>query len=395
VLVNSTDAIVKTAKHDANGFYVPARTTAVFSRISQKSCAPYPVDLFVRGSFSDWADPPKPEYKLAFLGGKDYSVSAPVTLPAQGKPAFKIAGADWNAAATDCGVAPSTNAWLGQPLTLTCGKVPGFDSNINLQVSAAGNYTFSLNAASTVNPVLTVTKSPPVAPTVFVRGGFNGWDASLPMAWDGESIYTSVGSVAAGTFEFKVEAGNWATLDCGGPAGAANGSTKAVIGQPLTLTCKTNPADPGPSNLGITIASAGSYVFAVDASDQAALKLLVEPSPVTNISPPDCTGDTNVFVRGLASDWSCGAANKMNYLGFGTYRLDKVVAPTDVFKIATANWSTVNCGGAADGDKAAIGTPYTLTCGDPSKNLGLATSVGGTYRFKYTKTDGKLLVTGP
>jgi pullulanase len=122
--------------------------------------------------------------------------------------------------------------------------------------------------------------------------------------------------------------------------------------------------------------------------------LLVEPSPVTNISPPDCTGDTNVFVRGLAGDWSCGAANKMNYLGFGTYRLDKVVAPTDVFKIATANWSTVNCGGAADGDKAAVGTPYTLTCGDPSKNLGLATSVGGTYRFNC-EADGRLLVKGP
>jgi hypothetical protein len=91
VLASSTDPIVKTAKHDANGFYIPARTTAAFSRTEQRSCAPYPVDMYVRGSFNDWADPPKPEYKLEFLGGKDYAVSAPVTLPATGDPAFKIA----------------------------------------------------------------------------------------------------------------------------------------------------------------------------------------------------------------------------------------------------------------------------------------------------------------
>jgi len=395
VLVNSTDPIVRTAKHDANGFYVPARTTAVFRRAEQKSCAPYPVDMYVRGSFNDWADPPKPEYKLEFLGGKDYSVSAPVTLPATGKPAFKIAAANWSAAATDCGVAPDTNAWLGQPLTLTCGKVPGFDSNINLQASVAGNYKFSLNAASTVNPVLTVARvSPSNDQTLYVRGGFNNWDTSLPTTWDDESIYTGVGSIAAGTFEFKVEAGNWATLDCGGPRGAANGSTKAEIGQPLALTCG-QVAGQGPSNLGLTVPSAGQYVFAVDATDQAALKLVVEPAPVTDTTPDDSPDDTNVFVRGLGGDWSRGPLNQMNYLGFGTYRLDKVVsAGAQEFKIATADWAKVNCGWATKGQQVAIGTPFAMAC-PGAENLVLSPTIAGTYRFKYTKADGNLLVTGP
>ncbi|HEX6571294.1 MAG TPA: pullulanase-type alpha-1,6-glucosidase, partial [Steroidobacteraceae bacterium] len=237
VLVTSTDPVVKTAKHDANGFFVPARTTAVFTRVAQTSCAPYAKDLFVRGSFNDWGNPsPTDQYKLQFLGGKDYSVSVPVTV---GPQQFKIADARWTAD-TNCGAAADgATAWLGQPFAMVCSN----DSkNIGLTAPSAGNYTFSLNAASTTNPTLTVGRtSPSNDQTVFVRGGFNNWDTSLPTIWDGERIYTSAafapdaapGTGGFGPFEFKVATGDWSTLDCGGPRGAANGSTVAVIGQPL------------------------------------------------------------------------------------------------------------------------------------------------------------------
>jgi pullulanase len=398
VLVASTDAVVKTARHDANGFYVPARTTAIFERAEQKSCSPFPVDMYVRGSFTGWADPPPDSSRLEFLGGKDYARSMAVTLPGDGnKPAFKIASADWNAAAYDCGVAPGTNAWLGIPVTLTCGKVTNFDSNLALQVADAGDYTFSLNAVTTTNPVVTVTRTPASSLPVFVRGGFNSW-GQQPLVWDGESIYTSVGSVAAGTYQFKIATADWESLDCGGPKGQPNGSTSAVIGEELPLACRTSGAEQGPSNLGLTVTTAGDYVFAVKGTDPSALTLLVEPAPVTNIDPAaNCPGDTNVFVRGLGGDWGCSASNKMNYLGFGTYRLDKPVVSGNVFKIATADWSTVNCGGPAGANvNVPIGATYTLVCGDPATtNLGVAAAAGGTYRFKYTRSDNKLLVTGP
>ncbi len=371
VLAASTDPVVQTARHDASGFFVPPRTTAVFYRASQRSCAPYPRDIFVRGSFNNWGNPtPTDQYKLQFLGGKDYSVSAPIGTAEAHQ--FKIADAGWTPD-TNCGVAADgVNIALGLPVTLTCADGT---KNIGFNAAVAGNYTFSLNATSTVNPVLTLTRSPPAAPTVFIRGLFGDWGTTLPMSWDGESFYTSTVAATAGDTQFKIATGDWASLNCGG---APNTSPTVTIGQPFALTCGD-----GTTNLGISFAAAGDYVFSVDASNQSALRLLVEPKPV------------NVFVRGLGGDWSDGAQNLMNYLGAGTYRLDKAVVTGDAFKIASSDWATVNCGGTSANKTVTPGTPFALACGDGTENLGIATTVNGTYRFRYTRSDSKLLVTGP
>ena len=69
----SADAVVRTATHGANGFFVPARTTAVFRRASQTSCAPFSRDIFVRGVGADWAA--SPANQLQFLGGTIYQVT--------------------------------------------------------------------------------------------------------------------------------------------------------------------------------------------------------------------------------------------------------------------------------------------------------------------------------
>jgi hypothetical protein len=270
VLASSTDAVVKTAKHDANGFYVPARTTAVFERADQKSCAPFPVDMFVRGSFNDWGNnnATLPSYRLQFQGGTQYVVSsAAVTLPASGLPEFKIADANW-VAATNCGgtVAGQT-LQLGQPSTLRCGDGT---PNLLLNATQPGNYTFSLNAASTVNPVLTVTRTSPSNDlTAYIRGGFNSWGLANPMTWDGEDAYTAIlARPDGGATNFKIATEDWSTLDCGG----ATGGTSVTIGQPYTLTC-----GPGTSDIGVTFPASGNYAFVVDASDPASLKVTVEP----------------------------------------------------------------------------------------------------------------------
>jgi pullulanase len=376
VLASSTDPVVKTSTHGAGGFYVPARTTAVFQRAEQKSCAPFPVDMFVRGSFNDWgSEATRPNYKLQFLGGTQYALSgAAVTLPATGLPQFKIADAN-RAAATNCGgTAAGQKVLIGQPVTMKCGvDTP----NLALSATVAGNYTFSLNAASTVNPVLTVTRtSPSKDKTVFIRGLFGDWGTTRSMAWDGESYYAGVvNAAAAGATAFKIATEDWSALNCGGPAGA---SASVTIGQPYTLSCRD-----GTSNLGVNFPSAGDYAFSVDASNQAELKLTVEPKPI------------DVFVRGINADWSDGAQNKMSYLGSGTYRLDRAVAAgLTEFKIASSDWSTVNCGWSSKGQQVTIGTPFTMTC-PGSENLNLTAPAAGTYRFKYTKGNNGLLVTGP
>ncbi len=107
----SVDPVVRTARHDANGFFVPARTTAVFRRASQTSCAPFSRDIFVRGIGADWAA--SPANQLQFQGGTIYEVTK--TLAAGQDPdGFKIADADWTSG-TDCGA--EKPVVFGEPLT--------------------------------------------------------------------------------------------------------------------------------------------------------------------------------------------------------------------------------------------------------------------------------------
>jgi len=384
----SADAVVKTAKHDAGGFYVPARTTAVFRRVTpaQTSCAPYPRDMYVRGGFNDWGNPtPTEQYRLQFLGGTGYSVSAPVS-PA-GNYEFKIADAGWTAS-TNCGAgAAGDTIRLGIPLGLECRDGSG---NLKLSAPSAGNYTFALDAADIAKPVLTVTKSAPTPLTLFVRGGFNDWGngpaPTAPLAWDGVSTYRAVISgLAAASFEFKIADNDWGgttggATNCGGKAGA----TTVTVGTPFALNC----ADGSP-NMGITFPSAGSYLFAINWVNPAAPQLTVEKLPV----------ETPVFVRGIGGDWTDGAANRMNYLGGGIYALNKgVAAAANEFKIASTDWATVNCGAGAAGDTVTIGTTLAVACGDGTGNLKLTPAKAGTYTFTYKRISaaaGEVTVTGP
>ena len=382
----SADAVVRTATHDASGFFVPARTTAVFRRAAQTSCAPYPRDLFVRGGFNDWGNPtPSDVYKLQFLGGKAYSVSAPIN--AAGTYEFKIADAGWTAD-TNCGAgAAGGGVRLGVPLTLECQANSG---NLNMTASVAGNYTFALDATSLLNPVLTVTKSPPTPLTLFVRGGFNDWGngpaPTAPLAWDGIDTYRAlIASVTAGTYEFKVADNDWGGTTAGATnCGGATGGLAVTLGQPFALTCADSS-----QNMGVTFPATGSYLFAVNWSNSASPQLTVEPLPVA----------VPIFVRGIGGDWSDGAQNQMSYLGGGIFSLNKAVAATaNDFKIASSDWATLDCGAGAAGGAVTVGTPLALACGAGTGNLSVTPAAAGTYTFKFRRVDataGELTITGP
>jgi pullulanase len=381
----SADAVVRTAKHDASGFYVPARTTAVFRRAAQTSCAPYPRDLYVRGSFTDWANPPTEQYKLQFLGGTGYSVSAPIGTA--GNHEFKVADAGWTAS-TNCGAGAAGNGVrLGIPLQLECRDGTG---NLKMSAPTTGNYTFALDAADTAKPALTVTKTPPTPLTMFVRGSFNDWGngpaPTAPLAWDGVSTYRVVISgLAAASFEFKIADNDWGNTtggatNCGGRAGA----TTVTVDTPFALNCAG-----GSPNMGITFPSPGNYLFAVNWSNAASPQLTVEKLPV----------EVPVFVRGIGGDWTDAPANQMKYLGGGVYSLNKAVAATaNEFKIASTDWATVNCGAGAAGDTVTIGTTLAVACGDGTGNLKLTPAKAGTYTFTYKRNSaaaGEVTVTGP
>ena len=374
----SADAVVRTASHDAAGFHVPARTTAVFRRAAQTSCAPYPRDIFVRGIGTDWSD--SLGNRFEFLGGTQYRVVK--SLAAGPDPdGFKIADSAWTSG-TDCGA--TSPVVFGEPLTLAC-QAPG-NGNIGMTVGVAGDYVFSLDAASTANPTLIVTKSPAYAAPLFVRGVGTDWSDSpanqMQQAAD-SNVYRAVINVATAGADadggFKIASSDWSTADCGS-------STALTLGEPLTLVC--NAA--GNGNIAVTWPQTGTYLFALDATNPAAPVLTVEKTPF----------NVDLFVRGVGTDWSDSATNKLTYLGAGLYRARRPatagVDPDGGFKIASSDWATADCGASTG---LTLGEPLTLVCNAAGNgNIAVTWPADGTYTFSLNATNPsapQLTVTGP
>jgi pullulanase len=379
VLVSSVDATVKTATFDStNGFRVPPRTTAVFVKNVQTSCSPYGVPIFVRGSFTDWAATPTSEMK--YVGGTSYQRTIAVTAGAQ---QFKVADNDWTGASNCGAAADGLSVPLAKPTVLLCDNN---SKNLGFTPPAAGDYTFSLDAANKVNPVLVVGKAAPFgSTTMYVRGGFNDWGngpaPSAPMTWDGLTKYRAeVLNMPAGAYQFKVADANWTgASNCG----AAAGGTSVTLGLPFALTC-----DNGSQNIGLTLAAAGSYLFAVDGSNPAALQLTVEQMPFA----------AALYVRGLNTDWSASTPTRMSYLGSGLYKYTvQLAASAQQFKVADAGWTDgTNCGTATP---VAVGAPLTLKCVGPGNdNIAFTVPSAGFYDFSMNATSTTapvLTVSGP
>jgi pullulanase len=378
VLRTSVDTVVRTATHDAtDGFTVPARTTAVFVKPAQASCAPFPVAVFVRGIGGDWSANPARE--LNFIGGSAYAVN--IAVPT-GNQSFKIADADWTAA-TNCG-----GATVGETVALATPKpiVCNADSrDLGFLPPRAGNYVFALDATNVANPLLTVSSAPPTATQLFVRGGFNDWGngpaPTAPLAWDGIQTYRAViENLAASSYNFKIADNGWTgPTNCGG----ATDGTSVTIGQPYTLTCSADSKD-----VSVTFPSVGSYLFAVDGSDPASLKVTVEKVPFA----------AALYVRGLNGDWSDATGNRMTFLGNGIYQHKRTLAiSTQDFKIADSGWTAgSDCGAASP---LSVGSPLTLACTGPGNgNISFAVPAAGTYTFSLDANNPAapgLVVSGP
>ena len=113
------------------------------------SAAPYAVDLFVRGSFNGWGT----GHRMKFDAEENAYVAEVELVP--GGHEFKIASADWST--VDLGAADDGYVELGVPEPV----MPVSFSNLYLEVTEAGVYSFTLDTSNMAALAVTVAPSRP------------------------------------------------------------------------------------------------------------------------------------------------------------------------------------------------------------------------------------------
>lgn len=197
---------------------------------------------------------------------------------------------------------------------------------------------------------------------IYLRGGLNDWETSLPFSYQGNDRYILDVQLETGSFEFKIADQSFSAVNLGG-------GFPVTVGQPQTLYQQGN-------NLSLTITQAGGYRFELDASNSSSPTLTIIPDDPTAIPPP--YGNHTLYLRGSLNGWGTGMP--LAYEGDGIYQATLALpAGTHQFKIADADWG--GTGGAN------LGGNLTLTAGDTvtlvpgsNDNLTLSLAAGDDYR---------------
>ncbi len=203
----------------------------------------------------------------------------------------------------------------------------------------------------------------PYGDTIFyVRGGMNGWGEVDAFDYVGDGIYQAAVTVTAGDYEFKVASGDWSTINIGAPAG----DNVVTEGEEKILLPGSN------DNLNISIATDGTYLFTLDASNTGTPSLTV-----TNEEP---FVGTSVYIRGDMNGW--GEVDELTYMGKGIYQATvTLTASTPNFKVASGDWSTVNMGAPAGDNEITEGEVQSLVSGS-NDNFSM-TFEAGDYTFVF------------
>jgi pullulanase len=198
--------------------------------------------------------------------------------------------------------------------------------------------------------------------TVFVRGGFNGWGEDNAMTYAGDGVYEAVIDVAAGSYEFKVASSDWAAVDFG------SSDQVVTLGTEKTLSR-------GGSNLQITLAEDATLKFVIDASDPEA--------PVFSVDNEEFYFGTTVFIRGGMNGW--GEDDPMSYQVGGIYSatLD-ITAGSYEFKVASADWATVDLGNGEADNTVTLGQEKLL---GTNGNLAITLDSDGQYSFIFNTSN--------
>lgn len=327
--------------------------------------------VLLRGDMNGW-DESSP---LTFTGSGIYSIVVDLDVGTYG---FKLASADWSTVNLGANSAAEADVTIDVVHSL----LPGSNDNLSVTIAEAGLYKFELDASDTNAPTLLISDGRPYGDsTLLLRGDMNGWDESTPMALTGISDYTVVVNLTAGTYGFKVATADWSTVNLG----AATVDDIAV-----SLDTAVNLAQDAPDNLSLTIVDDGNYVFIVDASDPDA--------PALTVRNQELFAGSTVLLRGDMNGWD--ESTPLAYNADGTYSVAvALTVGTYGFKLASADWSTVNLGATSvDTVTVTIGEALNLLQGSDD-NLSITIDTDGDYLFTLLPvadySSVQLLVTGP
>lgn len=368
-LAMSADTIVSAASFtqgdNEGSFTVPPLTTAVFVKpqgdeqgiglsafatAGAPDVVPYGDTVaYIRGGMNGWGEVDA----MSYVGDGVYQVAIDI---AAGSYEFKVASADWST--INNGAPADDNEVIeGEDKTL----VPGSNDNLVITIATDATYIFSLDASDTSAPVLHVRNEEPFVGTpVYIRGGMNGWGEESQLNYIGEGKYSTTIAIEEGSYEFKVASADWATVNMGAPAD----DNEVFVGEEQLLVAGSN------DNLVMTFTSTGEYTFIFDAANL--------DEPLLTVYSAEMFGATTVFIRGAMNGW--GEVDALNYQGDSLYTVDIAIeAGSYEFKVASADWSTVNLGASAD-NNVSLDIPYVLTQGS-NDNLSISLEETATYRF--------------
>lgn len=220
--------------------------------ISDTVTVPYGgVDLYMRGNFEGWSDPPLAENQLTYKGYGLYGllVTAPDEADADTDYGlnFKFAAADWGNAAADIGAAGGSVASLGAPFDMAVGG-----GNIDIAATEGVMYYMAVDARTEATPTLLATEAPFGGAQVYLRGTHIGWgdaDPAYEFEYMGGGVYqldatftaAQLGDGApAGTIRFKIADGGWSGTVDYGIADEGSGFGTATIGDANNLLGSAN-----------------------------------------------------------------------------------------------------------------------------------------------------------
>ena len=338
---NSNDSATRQAYYQATSFggklVVPALTTAVFvkpqiaaqgtgfnaySSVGLPAITPYNNQtIYLHNDNSQDAE----IFAFEYIGEGIYELTTSLTV---GDHNFTIGDLD----ESDFKVGGGMNIPLDTDFIIGQSELAN-----TLSVSAAGRYTFSLNALNPDMPTLTVTggsAQPSYGSTeLLIRGDFNGWSENNAMIYVGNNTYIgSVDITSTGNFYYKFANAGWNFS-----IGAEN---ITALDTPTSMSILTEEYSPAPT---LQIDETGLYVFIINANDPNA--------PIITISKdmPTYAG-TTLYLRGFDSEWE--PVRPMSYYGAGYYAIELLASQNDdmsygkFFKVASEAWSNPNSGGA-------------------------------------------------